>query len=72
MGGYTILILATLVGFCLLAYVLLAPVYNFLEREEALSEEWTPERVAERIREHEAASTDTDHDEMAEPSVEDV
>ena len=39
MSEYTILILATLVGFFALAYALLAPVYNFLDREEQASKE---------------------------------
>ena len=53
MSGYFPLILATLFGFLLLAYLLLAPVSNFLDREQEASKEWTPDRVAERIRERE-------------------
>jgi flagellar motor component MotA len=54
MGGYLPLILATLVGFFLLAYLLLAPIANFLDREREASREWTPDRIAERLREREA------------------
>ena len=60
MSGYFPLILATLVGFALLAYLLLAPVYKFLEREQEASQEWTPDRVAERIREREASTNGTE------------
>jgi hypothetical protein len=59
MSEYTILILATLVGFFALAYALLAPVYNFLDREEQASKEWTPERVAEKLRERDASTNGT-------------
>ncbi|HEX7070499.1 MAG TPA: hypothetical protein VF190_06825 [Rhodothermales bacterium] len=51
MSGYDAVILATLAGFILLAYVLLAPVYRFLKREERLSKDWTPEKLAARSRE---------------------
>lgn len=57
MGGYTLLIVATLIGFFLLAALLLAPVNAFLEREKELSEKWTPEKIAERLREQ-RTSTD--------------
>lgn len=55
MGEYTLLIVATLVGFFLLATLLLAPVNAFLEREKQLSKEWTPEKIAERLRQKRAA-----------------
>lgn len=41
MDYYTVVILLTLVGFLALAFVLLAPVYRFLKRQERLGEEWT-------------------------------
>lgn len=56
MSSYNFLILATLVGFFILAYMLLAPVYRFLEREQQASKEWTPERIAERLEERRASS----------------
>jgi len=66
MGSYSLLILATLVGFFALAYVLLAPVYRFLEREQQASKEWTPERIAERLEERRASSNGADESEDSE------
>lgn len=66
MGSYSLLILATLVGFFALAYVLLAPVYRFLEREQQASKEWTPERIAERLKERGASSNGADESEDSE------
>ncbi len=63
MSEYTVLILATLVGFFALAYALLAPVYNFLEREQQASKEWTPERIAEKLRERHASTNGTEDSE---------
>ena len=51
MSSYDAIILAALFGFFLLAYVLLAPVYRFLKREEQISKQWTPEALAERMYE---------------------
>lgn len=48
MSGYDAVIIATLAGFLLLAYLLLAPVYRFLKREERASRDWTPEALARR------------------------
>lgn len=48
---YLPIIVGTLVGFGLLAAVLLVPVYRFLERERKVAEEWTPEALAERMQE---------------------
>ncbi len=50
MGPYTPIILLSLLVFCLLAFVLLAPVYRFLRREEEASKQWTKEALAERYR----------------------
>jgi hypothetical protein len=66
MGSYSLLILATLVGFFALAYVLLAPVYRFLEREQQASKEWTPERIAERLKERRASSNGANESEGSE------
>jgi hypothetical protein len=46
-----LLIVMALVGFFLLAAVLLIPVYLFLQREKRASEQWTPEALARRTRE---------------------
>jgi len=55
---YLPVILATLIGFGALAALLLVPVYRFLEREEEVAERWTPDELAERIREARAAEND--------------
>lgn len=48
---YLPIIVGTLVGFGLLAAILLVPVYRFLERERKVAQEWTPEALAERMQE---------------------
>jgi len=50
---YLPVIVGTLVGFGALAALLLVPIYRFLDREEEVAEEWTPEALAERMREQE-------------------
>jgi len=47
---YLPIIAGTLVGFGLLAALLLVPVYRFLERERKVAKRWTPEALAERMR----------------------
>ena len=49
--SFILLIVIALIGFFLLAAVLLVPVYLFLKRERRASEQWTPEALARRIRE---------------------
>lgn len=46
MDPYDVVIITTLVGFFLLAYLLLFPVYRFLQKEERVSKQWTPEALA--------------------------
>lgn len=41
-------ILGSIVGFLLLAFLLLYPVYRFLNREEETSRSWTPDQIARR------------------------
>ena len=53
-----LLILMALVGFFLLAAVLLIPAYLFLKRESIASEQWTPEALARRAREMQAPPND--------------
>lgn len=48
---YLPIIVATLVGFGALAAFLLVPISRFLDREQEVAEDWTPEAVAERMRE---------------------
>lgn len=47
---YLLIVIATLVGFCGLAYLLLAPIWRFLDREEKVSDQWTKEALARRRR----------------------
>ncbi len=41
-------ILGAVVGFFVLAFILLYPVYRFLNREEESSRSWTPDEIARR------------------------
>jgi hypothetical protein len=54
---YLPLIVGTIVGFGLLAAALLVPVYRFLERERKVAKKWTPEALAERMRERQKTAT---------------
>lgn len=54
---YLPIIVATLVGFATLAAALLVPIYRFLDREEEVAEEWTPEALAERMRKQQHGAT---------------
>ncbi len=40
-GTLTLIIVLTILGFCALAFLLLAPVYLFLKREQQAGEKWT-------------------------------
>jgi membrane protein implicated in regulation of membrane protease activity len=55
----TTVILITFVAFVALAYVLLAPVYRFLKREEKVSAQWTQETLEKERRK--AAQTNGSH-----------
>lgn len=65
MSIYDVVILVALFGFIALAFVLLAPVYLFLKREEKISEGWTPETLAARTRD--AAGENGAHDSEDKP-----
>ena len=67
---YLPIIAGTLIGFALLAALLLVPIWRFLDREEEVAEEWTPEAVAERMREHEASTNAPGSAEETDPSPE--
>ena len=54
---YLPIVAGTLLGFFLLAALLLVPVYRFLERERKVAEKWTPEALAERVREQQKTAT---------------
>jgi hypothetical protein len=56
---YLPIIVGTLVGFGLLSALLLVPVYRFLEREREVAQKWTPEALAERMRERERTTNGT-------------
>lgn len=56
MSNSTLVILGTLIGFLVLAYALLAPVYFFLEREEKASKKWTKEELAKRDRDRKSSA----------------
>ena len=45
-----LVIVGTFVGFVGLAFVLLYPVYRFLNKEERAEKAWTPEAIARRQR----------------------
>ncbi|PQJ35551.1 hypothetical protein BSZ35_13900 [Salinibacter sp. 10B] len=60
---YLPIIVATLVGFGLLAALLLVPVYRFLERERKVAKKWTPEALAERMQERQRTATNGTSDE---------
>jgi len=60
---YLPIIAATLVGFGLLAALLLVPVYRFLERERKVAKKWTPEALAERMQERQRTATNGTSDE---------
>ena len=66
---YLPVIAATLIGFAALATALLVPIYRFLDREQEVAEEWTPEAIAERMQEHRHRAAggpeEPDHDNAA-------
>lgn len=61
---YLPIILATLIGFSILAAALLVPVWRFLDREEKVARKWTPDQIEEHIQkiraEHEAKEAEED------------
>lgn len=64
MGSFTPIIILVLIGFLLLAFILLAPIYRFLSREEEeASKEWTEEALARRRRDQPPSpnGTGTEH-----------
>lgn len=65
---YLPIIIGTLVGFGLLAALLLVPVYRFLERERKIAKRWTPEALAKRMQEQDSTATNGTSDD-AEPAT---
>ena len=49
-SDFYIAIAVSFVGFFVLAFVLLYPVYRFMKREEKRSEAWTDSAIADRRR----------------------
>lgn len=45
-----LVIAGTFVGFIALAFILLYPVHRFLNRQERIASDWTPDAVARRQR----------------------
>lgn len=45
-------IFGSVVGFLLLAFILLYPVLRFINREEKASQAWTPDEIARAARRH--------------------
>lgn len=56
---YLPIIVGTLLGFGLLAALLLVPVYRFLERERKVAQKWTPEALAQRLQDEDASTNGT-------------
>jgi len=54
---YLPIVAGTLIGFALLAALLLVPIWRFLNREQEVAEDWTPEAVAKRMREQQETAT---------------
>ena len=68
---YLPIIAGTLVGFAALAALLLVPISRFLDREEEVAEDWTPDALAERMRERQqTAANGTEATEEREQSSE--
>lgn len=60
MDEYTAAVIIATVGFFALAAILLVPVWRFLKREEAASEEWTHEALAARLHTDDVNGSVTD------------
>jgi hypothetical protein len=58
--AYLPVVLGTLIGFSVLAALLLVPVSRFLDREQEVSEKWTPEELAKHFDDEETAPRNPD------------
>lgn len=63
MDEYDLIIVLTLIGFIVVAVLLLYPVYRFLLRQEEVSRDWTEEKVAERLSQSKPGSNGEDEKE---------
>jgi hypothetical protein len=68
MSTNTIIIIATFFGFLALAAALLIPIYRFLQREQKVSEKWTEEELAKRMRKRQAATNGASTDGAEQPA----
>jgi len=75
---YLPIIIATLVGFSVLAAALLVPIWRFLDREQQVAEKWTPDQIAEQLekvrrkREEEEAEAAAEKGKEEEAAAEEV
>lgn len=69
---YLPIILATLIGFSVLAAALLVPVWRFLDREEKVAEKWTPDQIAEHIEKIRAEREETDSEARPDDAFSDI
>jgi hypothetical protein len=62
--------IAATVGFFILAFLLLYPIWRFLNREEEVSRHWTPEEIARAEREaaHRGDGAESESEEPAPPA----
>jgi len=56
---FWLITIPTLLIFFSLAAALLVPIWRFLDREQEVSKQWTPEAVARRIEEQEEKPGET-------------
>lgn len=56
MDEYGLIIVLALIGFIVVAALVLYPVYKFLLRQEEISRDWTEENLAERLSKRKSGS----------------
>jgi hypothetical protein len=56
MDEYGLIIVLALIGFIVVAALVLYPVYKFLLRQEEISRDWTEEKLAERLSKRKSGS----------------
>jgi hypothetical protein len=69
---YLPIILATLIGFSVLAAALLVPVWRFLDREEKVAEKWTPDQIAEHIEKVRAEQAEKEAQDPSDEAFSDI
>ncbi|MEM9998418.1 MAG: hypothetical protein AAF809_12010 [Bacteroidota bacterium] len=68
MGSIYVIMLVTLVGFFLLAFVLLYPFYKLIKNEQRKEALWTPDAIARRTRQSRAGGDGAGADAAPRPS----